>query len=114
MSRDVDNDCNYTDIHHSGNDCQLVLKPCKSVDCAGESGVYHHVQYKAADNGWQPVEAADELSICSFAWHCAAEMMNISEVTNKVSINKVNTNFINSLSQGGCKSSKYVRVICQS
>ena len=95
VSSEVDNNCSYTDIHHSCNDFQMDLKPCKSVDCAGNFVVYYHLQYKAAYVGWQP-------------W--MQPMSSIYVHLQGIVWPKVNTNFTNSLSQGGCQSSKYIRV----
>ena len=42
VCNDINDNISHTPIHHSGNDCQLVLTSCNSVYCADESIVYYH------------------------------------------------------------------------
>ena len=86
----------------------LILKPCKSVDYTGKSIVYYYLQYTAVDVGGHPGDAADGHNAFSIAGHHRCAIANIDGVA---SVNKVNTNITNSLSQGSCQLSGCVRVV---
>ena len=79
----VASSCNCPDVHHNDDYCTLVLKPCKSVDYAGKSIVHYYLHHRS----------------------------DIGHIDAVASINKVNTNITNLVSQGSCQSSKCVRVV---
>ena len=107
-SKGVTSSCNCLNVHRNDGNCTLILKPCKSVDYAGKSIVHYYLQYTAADVGGHPGDAADGHNAFSIAGHHRSDIANIDGVA---SVNKVNTNITNSLSQGSCQSSECVRVV---